>query len=258
MRVLHRFGLASRLVALDHAGGEQGEQREHDDQVHPGAALAVWFCGLADDAADAAQECAGRYVPLTDTAALLFERGRCPGVMQAVLADVDHQIVAAVFALGADLARYPPDGRVIEQERFDGRLNQVDQVIVPANVGQLVRQNRFELLWREAGQRAGRQQDHRFEMPDDRGDVHADRLHEPDSPTDAEPRGQPLQLGYQLITDRLRAGGAEEANRQSAAQLSQGQQHGAGEPERHQPGQRGLERCAQPIPPRTCGQGGHN
>ena len=45
-----------------------------------------------------------------------------------------------MFAFLADAARDPPDGGVIEQKSFDEVLEKVDEVIVAADVGQLVGQ----------------------------------------------------------------------------------------------------------------------
>ena len=63
-----------------------------------------------------------------------------------IAAQADGEIVAAVLALGANPPRQPPDGRVIEQQRLDERLQQVDEIVVPADVRELVRQDRLELL----------------------------------------------------------------------------------------------------------------
>src|SRR5215472_8082033 len=59
--------------------------------------------------------------------------------------------VATVFALGANDAADPPDGRMIEQERFDETLEQIDQIIVPFDVAELVREQRLDLVQREPG-----------------------------------------------------------------------------------------------------------
>jgi len=39
----------------------------------------------------------------------------------------------------ANLVRQPPDRRMVEENRLDQRLQQVDEVVVPANVGKLAR-----------------------------------------------------------------------------------------------------------------------
>jgi hypothetical protein len=52
-----------------------------------------------------------------------------------------------MLALRADDAREPPDGGVIEEERFDEALKEVDEVVVPPDVGQLVGEQCVEVLW---------------------------------------------------------------------------------------------------------------
>ena len=80
--------------------------------------------------------------------AQLFEIGQRPGVGDRIAAEADREIVAAVLALDADPPREPPDRGVIEQECLDQRLQEVDQVVVTADVRELVRENRLELLRR--------------------------------------------------------------------------------------------------------------
>ena len=53
------------------------------------------------------------------------------------------QVVGDLFALDADPARQPPHDRVVEQQRFDHALQQVDQVVMAADVGQFVRRARL-------------------------------------------------------------------------------------------------------------------
>ena len=66
------------------------------------------------------------------------------------------QVVAAVFAQDAQLVRNPPHGRMVEEQGFDDRLNQVHEIVVPPHVCELVRQDRFELTRTEARQRGHR------------------------------------------------------------------------------------------------------
>ena len=90
-------------------------------------------------------------VAASANAAALHRRqlGERRDIDQAIAADRDRQIVAAVLALGAHFGRHPPHGRVIEEQRLDDRLQQVDEIVVPPHVRELVRENRFELLRRQ-------------------------------------------------------------------------------------------------------------
>ena len=63
------------------------------------------------------------------------------GIHQSIAAHFHRQIVTAMFPLGANLRRHPPRGGVVEQQRFNHRLQQVDEIVVTADVGKLVREN---------------------------------------------------------------------------------------------------------------------
>jgi hypothetical protein len=56
---------------------------------------------------------------------------------------------------------------MVEQHRLHNRLNEVDEVVVPADVRELVRQHRLDLLRGEAAHRCSREQQHRLQRPDD-------------------------------------------------------------------------------------------
>jgi len=66
-------------------------------------------------------------------------------VRDGIAAEADGKIVAAVLALDPDPARDPPHRRVVEEQRLDDGLEQVHQVIVPADVRKFMRENRLEL-----------------------------------------------------------------------------------------------------------------
>ena len=107
-----------------------------------------------------------------------------------ITAHRDRQIVAAVLALVPHAGGDPPHRRVVEQQRFDRRLDQVDEVVVPAHVGQLVREQGLELQRGEPRQGARREQDHRTHPPEHRGHPHHRRLDQADRPADAQTRSE--------------------------------------------------------------------
>ena len=76
------------------------------------------------------------------------------------IAHADRHIVATVFPLAADFARHPPDGGMVEQQRLDNRLQEVDDVVVAPDVRQFVGEKRLDLRRREARQGRRRQQHH--------------------------------------------------------------------------------------------------
>ena len=71
-------------------------------------------------------------------------------IRHGIAAQAHGQVVTAVLAFRPDAARQPPDGRVIEQERLEQRLQQVHEIVVPADMCELVGQDRFDLQLREA------------------------------------------------------------------------------------------------------------
>ena len=75
-------------------------------------------------------------------------RNRCQfcqrrDIDQPVAAHFHRHIVTAVFPFLSHLSGYPPHRGVIEQQGFNHRLQQVDQVIVAPHVCQFVRQDRL-------------------------------------------------------------------------------------------------------------------
>ena len=58
-------------------------------------------------------------------------------------------IGVAHIALAADLRGNPPDGGVIEEDRFDGDLGEICEIVESADVGQLVGENRFGVVNRQ-------------------------------------------------------------------------------------------------------------
>jgi hypothetical protein len=56
------------------------------------------------------------------------------GIDNGVARDRYGKVIATVFALLTNLARDPPDSRVIEQHHFGDHLEKIDKVIMPANV----------------------------------------------------------------------------------------------------------------------------
>src|SRR5438067_959223 len=85
----------------------------------------------------------------------------------AASANGDGEIVAAVFALVANAIGNPPHRRVIEHQRLDERLHQIDEEVVAADVRELVRKNHLDLLGRETRERRGGEKNHRTQPADD-------------------------------------------------------------------------------------------
>ncbi len=88
-----------------------------------------------------------------------FQLGQGAGISDRVAGDGHGQVVATQFALGADVAGYPPHRGMVEQQSLDDALQRVDQIIVPADVRQFVEEKRFHLAGRQPGECADRHQD---------------------------------------------------------------------------------------------------
>ncbi len=121
--------------------------------------------------------------------------------------------------------REPPHGRVIEQQRLDQRLQQVDEIVVAADVRELVRENRLELLRRQAGERArpaAAPPDAASQSPSAprRAPIAAARIGRVDVQLPREPRQHGLPLGWRAATCRASSCGARAAIPSSRRRLS--------------------------------------
>ena len=170
-------------------------------------------------------------------AAELLEIGERARVRDAIAAELDREIVAAVLALNPDSVREPPDRRVIEEQRFDDRLQQVDEVVVPPHVGQFVRDHRLELRGRQPGKRARRQQNHRTKPTDD-------RRHVDDRGFQCTHRARDAQLARhfgdsrsQRRRDRARAATPQTFDNEPSRGEPRRQQRHAGDPDENRRGQ---------------------
>ena len=117
-------------------------------------------------AATAALRCAGRY------------DSNCASARAYVSASPETDTATSSqhsLALGANVPRHPPDRGVVEQERFDNALQDVDQIVVPADVRQLMQQERFQLRGRQTAERPYRDQHHGAQPADHGGHLHQAR-----------------------------------------------------------------------------------
>ena len=97
-------------------------------------------------------------------------------ISDAIAAHSNRHIVATVFAFGPNPVRQPPDRGVIKEKRLRERLEQIDGVVVTADVRQLVRENRLDLRRRQRCHRCDRKKNDRAKAPDQRRDVDEPRL----------------------------------------------------------------------------------
>ena len=163
-----------------------------------------------------------------------FDRRECFRVFDRVAAHAQRHVVATVLALDSQPAGQPPHGRMIEEQGFSDRLDQVDEVIVPLNVRELVRQDGVRLRGREIRERRHRHDDDGPEPADNGGRVDEAALGHMHSAADAEERREASDR-------RLPVRGRDGERRamklpdpEPAEYDSHGQRGNADEPEHHQ------------------------
>ena len=169
-----------------------------------------------------------------------FQGGERPGVSQPITEGKHGQVVGAVLALDADLVRDPPDCRMIEQHCLHRRLQQVDHVIVTADVSQLVRQQCFQLRGRHAADSACGHEDRCPQPAEGERHLHLGGLQEPHRAMDSEPASQLLCMGGQLAGDRARMAVGEALYDNPTTQQPQGEREHADQPCGHQGGEEAL------------------
>ena len=82
------------------------------------------------------------------SAAPLFHQGEGAGILDRVSAQCDRHVIAAMFALGANPLVKPPDGGMVEKQRFDGDLEDINEGIQPFDMGQFVGNHGLQLALR--------------------------------------------------------------------------------------------------------------
>lgn len=158
-----------------------GRERENDASESersrgPRAGTRVWRARrLRKEPRDAAKQLAavggeGHRAGPPGIAALLEvdERAR---IDDRVAGGGDGEIVAAILPLDADPAGDPPDGRVVEEQGLSRALDQVDEVVVAADVRELVREQRLDLFDGHTGERRNREEHRRPENSEGDGDL---------------------------------------------------------------------------------------
>jgi hypothetical protein len=96
------------------------------------------------------------------------------GIVHGIAAAIQHFLVARTFALVDKTRADPPHERVEPEERLDDHVDRGGQVVAPANVAELVSQDRVELGGGETLEDRGRQKKDGAEESDHPG-LQADR-----------------------------------------------------------------------------------
>ena len=130
-----------------------------------------------------------------------FERAR---IADRVPAEGNRDVVAAVLAFDAEAVGQPPHGRVEEEDGLDGRLDQVDRVVVPAHVRQLVGQDGAQLLGAETRDGGDGNEHDGTQVPHDRRDARQGRDHHADGGAQPELRAHASHNALPAFGQRLR------------------------------------------------------
>ncbi len=91
-----------------------------------------------------------------------------------------------MFTLQTDLSRDPPGEGVKEEDGFDDALNEVQYVVVAADVGELMGEDQPELVWGEGGEGGDGDEDHRGDPTHEHRSLHEGALQEADGLFDPE------------------------------------------------------------------------
>jgi hypothetical protein len=225
-----------------HARGGEDRQGDRSGSDQPGRRPIVVRRGRAEHAPDPRKQRSvgrrnGEGPPV---AASALEFGERAHVLHGIAAQAHRQVVAAVLPLDPHASREPPYRRMVEEQSLDHRLEYVDEVVVPSHVRELVCQDGLELCGRQPGERADRNQQHRFEPADHRRDVHGRRLKCDHPGRQVEPPAESSHRQGHLGGHRLVFTPPQALDRRPSANQPDRQPRDPDEPEDDQPGQPAL------------------
>ena len=126
---------------------------------------------------------------------------------------------------------------MVEEDRLDQRLEQIHEVIVPANVGQFVGQDQFQLPLRQTRHYTQRQQDRRTKIAYDHGRFDHHRLKHLNCSGKSQPLGRSFQHALDRVSNGRNAHRPQSTHRVPTEERPQGSQQYPGKPEQHDLGQ---------------------
>src|ERR1041384_491069 len=180
-------------------------------------------------------------------AAEAFESCECTSISQYVAARRDSSVIAAMLALLSRLRRNPPNRGMIEKQGLDAGLHEIDEIIVPANVSELVGEQRFPLCSAESSERARGQKDHRPQPTDDRRYFYQCRLAQANRPRNAKPMREPGKLFLPMLDGCAGFSSLKPLNHNQSARESQRQEEHSCKPQREEPGNYSRKMFLRPM-----------
>ena len=169
-----------------------------------------------------------------------FDGAQGGGVGGAVATELDGGVVAALFAGEAHLAGSPPDGGVIEEEGFHDDLEDVDEIVVAADVGEFMGEDGFELIRGKARKDGGRDEDDGLEPAEEERGGDAEGFFDLDGEGDAKAVGEVVEFLLDVRGYIASAKGAEALEEEPAAEMPEAEGEDAEAPEGDGVGEIGL------------------
>ena len=156
---------SKQRVSGDERGGQAQEAAGESDASHSGTESLQ-----TKNAHDALGEwTAVRRHGEDGSAAPLFHQREGACVFNGVAAESHRDVIAAVFAFGADSLVQPPDCGMVEEQRLDADLEHVDKGIEALDVREFVGDDCLKLIFGEAGESTHWQEHDGTKPSDDRG-----------------------------------------------------------------------------------------
>ena len=121
---------------------------------------------------------------------------------------------------------------MVEEQGLHKGLEQVQQIVVAPDVGQLVGQERLQLVRAEAGEGAGRNQHRGPEPSHHRGHGHPGGTQEPHRPAHPDPPAQGAEGGIPALGDGEDPVPGEPAHTEPASQVPEAEERHSGQPHR--------------------------
>ena len=118
---------------------------------------------------------------------------------------------------------------IVEQQRLRRHLQQVDQIIVTADVRQFMQQNGFHLSRAQARDQTHRHQNHGAKIPDDKGYVGQAGFQQSDRPGQPHASAEAVQAALPSIRRTTNSGVAETPGGHPTQQAAQMEEEHSGE-----------------------------
>ena len=135
-----------------------------------------------------------------------------------------------MLALDADAVRDPPHCRMVEEQRLDDGLHQVDEEVVAADMRQLVREDHLHLFGGESGERGRGKKDDGTKPSDDGRHFDGSRFEKLHGPAKVERVREPARRALPFRRSVGRVAFRDRVSTQPSEKKAHGEQQNAHEP----------------------------